>query len=647
MSERIPGANPDDNINLQDEDPNSLVESNSDEKSEDVPEFDPEAAQRRIDEAKKELNSEGTSQPSENPSFDMEYATKMQEEALKLAQDDPEKFRQEGWSTKNLGEKFVDPPVQEGEAPVEWRRESLEDKKSRLTEEFSQLSKDEIPEGVRDAQDYVEYSLEQEAHNREREEKEKEYVEKMKSDQDFLREIGCDEDGIRRIFYDRKRYSKEDRRDGETEAYSYQKKPATEYFLQNVCSVKDLLESGIFNVDDAKSTLTKEVESFIYDVHDITDLERYPEFNESQETSTADMISGIIKTRKEQMPLEKEQRDFIYSLYNERFDCIRKFELLGHNFIDTADTLLFGKGNISSRLQHLSEEVGNISEDFENAPDSFKKRNYVDRLVAVEQRISEIDSDNLESENLERLDQTKEDVTQLILLNIPAIEERIDWTIHWTEDYSDRIENHDPDSIWNVHQLRQLKGDVDIERVRIGEMLLRNCSPKKLYLEDDLGKVRAVKTGEMMRKCSVESDRILDTDYGGPDSEDKANYEPSPTRHEALNVYEILEAGIPKEDLIENIRYKNSRENKEFIVPITHQAIEMMRKAGFNNRDILRCYGPTELADLISNEREMDRKGLPRFNKPPIGYRDKGFSDQDILDYLAEEALGLDRQVKA
>lgn len=573
MSEFIPGGSPDEDRKADS----------------DIPEFDPEAAKKRAADA-------------------------VQSEAEKLLQDDPEQFKKDGWSLKNLGERVLQaseayaevPKMEDGSG-----EETLEEKKARYTEEFSRLSGDEVPEGVRDAQDYVEYKMEQEARELElkarskeyeelRAEKRAQYAELVNGDDNkgFLIENGFSEEDIDYLLFDWRYVSDDEGNYDRAHDEINQELDYLLYFGHN--SIKYLSETGLFD----KSHFLKDVEIFADRVYYVTDQGYNPDFNQRYDTvGVGTMIGSILERRHDNIDLDKQQRDFIYDLYNEEEKDQRGA------FSDVADILLFGKGDKAKRVQNLAEEVGNLIHD--NPSD------FADRVLKVENKIDELRRESQFVTEREKLDQAIDDIMKHILGNLPDIRDKVD------ELYAQRniLVSDDGDE----NQIEEFNDELS----KWGEMLLRNCGPNIAPFE---------KIGEMMEKCGIKSNRIIDTYYGGPQREYGAYY--SDRGELRKNIINLVSTGISKADIIDNIRGKNIDDGEDKVI-IDDETISDMRYAGFSNEEILRCYNPEDVAVLVDYQREVDtgKIKLDKDGHGTVGYRDKGFSDQDIINYMAQEII--------
>ena len=441
----------------------------------------------------------------------------------------------------------------------------------------------QIPEGVRDAQDYAEYMSERDAHEKEWQKK---HAEKIKADQDFLKESGYSEEDIRGFFYDL--HCDED---GEETADINQ---PIEYLLCGT-SIKDLAGSGLFDMNK-KDKFLNDISSFADEVYYVADHGYNREFNARYNDGVLTMISSIITSHCDLSPLNKTQRDFIYDLYNED----------EKRFKDVADTLLIGKGEKYEQVGNLCYEVRNLMYD--------EPKDFAQRIVFVENKYDELRRDSQWYAVRERLDLAQKDITALIWKHISSIGDEVE-----------RIKFNEGQGIYPIKELSN-----------IGEMLLRNCD----YMHYDSGP----KVGKMMMDCGIEADRIIDTGFGGPRREIAAYYQPEKDSSYRLgmNIGHLLKNGIPKEDIIKNIKEKNIEETN---VHINNEAVDVMRSNGFSNKDILRCYNPGVLAVMIREQHMLDAGEIEgdedeyRLFHDPYGYRDKGFSDSDLIDYMAELLL--------
>lgn len=508
------------------------------------------------------------------------------------------------------------------------------ERKAELAREFKNLSPDEIPEGVRDAQDYIEYKAERGAREKELEELEersrqrheeelKEYAEKIKSDEDFLRENGFSDEDLLQFFYYVSLVKNED---GKVERIIPNKVDQSIEDLLKITSIKDLSESGLFDIDkkDKRGGFLNRVAVFADHVYYVTDHNFNPGFNERySDTGALTMISSIIERRRDDIPLDRQQRDFIYDLYDEDMDHAT------NPFRSVADTLLFGEGKKSAKVKNLAEEVGNLMND---EPNDFAKR-----IVHVENKNDELRRDSQMAEDREKLDLAEKDIMKGIEKNYSSIYERVE-----------NLKKASEENTWN-------KKNYTEELSNMGEMLLRSCDIYTYNYPEHVG--------ETMINCGIEPDRIIDTWFNGPKRETGAYYHrPDNLDWTFGNCLAVLIAeNIPKEAIIKHIKERNLQNN----IPFSHWNVLDMREEGFSSKDILECYNPADVAVLVKEQLELDeekrelneralrerfltdgsswiKKRLESLHESNQGYRNKGFSDNDIMDYMAQELLRKD-----
>ncbi len=508
------------------------------------------------------------------------------------------------------------------------------ERKAELAREFKNLSPDEIPEGVRDAQDYIEYKAERGAREKELEELEecsrqrheeelKEYAEKIKSDEDFLRENGFSDEDLLQFFYYVSLVKNED---GKVERIIPNKVDQSIEGLLKITSIKDLSESGLFDIDkkDKRGGFLNRVAVFADHVYYVTDHNFNPGFNERySDTGALTMISSIIERRRDDIPLDRQQRDFIYDLYDEDMDHAT------NPFRSVADTLLFGEGKKSAKVKNLAEEVGNLMND---EPNDFAKR-----IVHVENKNDELRRDSQMAEDREKLDLAEKDIMKGIEKNYSSVYERVE-----------NLKKASEENTWN-------KKNYTEELSNMGEMLLRSCDIYT-YNYPEL-------VGETMINCGIEPDRIIDTWFNGPKRETGAYYHrPDNLDWTFGNCLAVLIAeNIPKEAIIKHIKERNLQNN----IPFSHWNVLDMREEGFSSKDILECYNPADVAVLVKEQLELDeekrelneralrgrfltddsswiKERLESLHESNQGYRNKGFSDNDIMDYMAQELLRKD-----
>ena len=160
-----------------------------------------------------------------------------------------------------------------------------------------------------------------------------------------------------------------------------------------------------------------------------------------------------------------------------------------------------------------------------------------------------------------------------------------------------------------------------------GLLMLCNCSPDSLSnpvtwkgeAESDYNKT-TYGLGDTMIKCGISPDTILDTYFHGPKEHRRGlSYEQGYAYLEASRFPELVKIGIPKKEIIKNIRKKNEdRESAAWRhVIINEEAIENMRRAGCSNAEIM---------DAMAIQHYHDEDGRNYYKKI------YGFSDDDFIE---------------
>jgi len=498
-------------------------------------------------------------------------------------------------------------------------------------EEYASLSPEQIPEGVRDAQDYREYKEELEAKRAEAEKHHAEYLaerdqrraEKTKESYDYLTSLGYTEERIDSMIYQTDFEVTEDGKYKRTESGALipyidkeRMRQPVEYLFDYGISIKDLDQSGIIALGhDSLSDVGK----FAEDFYTLTDEYYFPDFNEKHQPLHS--LASIIEKRKNHEPLSEEDRDFAYDCYP---DNIKDLSLI---YLDNniANRLLFGGDTgIFGGSESLSEEAARLSAD---SPDKF-----VDRIGFVDAQRRTIWEDYEagwgDDEARRNFEQAQFQIKESIWKNLPTIYEKVDdidneYYLN-KEALDSNIENNPGADVAVEYGDMLVKSEkLAHRRSSLGHALLRNCefsiSPVTWSGENDYNPT-GMGLGETMIKCGISSDEILDTYFGGPEQAKDAAYEPTYPHLEARRIGTLIKMGIPKADIIDNIRRKNEKDRGS--VSIFKEEVEDMREAGVDNADILDAMQPGILLGLERRREEL---------------RGQGFSDGDFVNYLAEE----------
>lgn len=430
-----------------------------------------------------------------------------------------------------------------------------------------------------------------------RAERKKHYDEKVNESRTFLRDYGYGDDEIDALFY---------RRDYETEAAdengntAYKKdedgnlvpfinKNKAEYgfekLFNNGISVKDLHEANIVDIyspDDIKG--------FASLFEDISDDYYYPRFCEKFQPMQS--LNSIIQKRKQHEPLSEEDRDFAYACYPENINTYADSKTQpprldsGDNYL--ANRLLFGAG------EYVLEEVERVDKD--------EPAKYFNRIIHLDEQINENKDAVYYFES--RLPQLANDYRKASL------------------ELNNSIYRHLPLILSGINNLsHNAEIDHDLFK-RYGELLLGSIAtnhgsmPPETWKGQSVANPSGTGLGEAMLICGIDADTILDTYFGGDERYVKASFRPVSSDLEARRVSDMMRIGIPKEDIVSNIRRKN--EDNNIGVFIGDAAIEEMRKAGLRNAEILDAMNPS----------------VAYLERAKNSFEDQGFTKDDIMQYL-------------
>ena len=381
-------------------------------------------------------------------------------------------------------------------------------------------------------------------------------------------------------------------------------KQSFEYLFDFGISLKDLQWGKIISMETDSIT---DIEKFVDDYYLLTDEGYCPNFNESH-GNPMQLLRGIIDKRKNHEELSEEERDFAYDCYPSNMSNGDE----GKYYLDEniADRLLFGGSPGVSSL--LSMEATRLNND-----DSKKYLSRIGFVVKQSQEMrggfEEGRGDSMARANYE---QACAQIKSSVWKNLPAFYEHIDGMC---ETYAREYEPHEDEGMSD--DATELLFSIG----SMGRILLNNCEfgsggmhpvawkGENSYKNSDKG------IGDIMIKCGISLDEILDTYFGGPEQSFSANYKPTYQYLEARRIPELLKIGIPKKDIIENIRKKNV---DGINVRISDEEIRIMRQAGVDNIDILDA-----MQDKLVHHPEDTKE---KFNA-------RGFTDDDIIGYLARE----------
>lgn len=477
---------------------------------------------------------------------------------------------------------------------------------------------DTLPDGVRDEKDYQEYQEQNKAYKKEADERVSKYEaerqriidENIEESRDLLKTHAYTDYKIDSLLYVTDIETTEDENGNLIYKTTEKGEPVTfidknrlkegfEYLFENGISIKDLSDGGII---DMGIDSPRDIDSFVEDYYFITDNLYFPDFNNKYKPLRS--LHSIIEKRKKHEPLSEEDRDFAYACYPRSINS-------GSNYVyydkdNIANRLLFDGAPSAYRAEGLLEETKRAIEDAQ------QDGNYVYRITKVEQQRKEV------KKYIERLPDNELEIAYRE--SESRLEEYVKRNLH---DIIYAINGNDLALAQRLSNRE--KEEYEKEQEELGHLLLRYFKPNMGFfspLAEKKSNLNPTKTGlgEAMMCCGISADIILDTYFGGPERDETAIYEPIYPFLEARRVKELMDIGIPKEDIIDNIR----RKNEESIingVRIDDEAIKHMRDAGIDNADILdaRCDPPQY---IIRANREV--------------YHEKGFTDDDIIKYLGK-----------
>ena len=475
---------------------------------------------------------------------------------------------------------------------------------------YEEASRDgSLPEGVRDEQDYQEYLSEKNAREIERQQKIDQCIQESS---DFLPKYSAD------VMY-------EESADGERKKL----KQSYEYLFEAGISIKDLSEGLVIDRFLSPHSIERFVDDF-YNIANIADnLDSYLK-PKKWDNDPRIGLKSIINKRKNHESLSNEDRDFAYQCYPDNLDDFGEAFLIFNGRDNVADSLLFGGADVFDvrRFQGLLEETKRVCSATED-PIA-----YINRIGYLDQEIKDIEFSAYHNASTtphmqETYEQSKSLVRKSVHDNLHSIMFNI---IDYTRPLEHELDDDDEDvNYFGVDKKTGMTQSGQRHVRGLGQLLLRNIDcgygvPLQGYKETDLNPTR-VGLGEAIMMTGISPDTILDTYFGGENGIN-ANYAPAYAHLEARHIEELLEIGIPKECIIDNIRKKNERDHLRG-VSIQEKEIKRMREAGISNPEIL---------DAMAEDPQV-------VARDPFGtYHRKGFTDADIIKYLAMKLERADRQ---
>lgn len=400
-------------------------------------------------------------------------------------------------------------------------------------------------------------------------------------------------------------------------------KQPVEYLYSWKLSIPDLCESELVKPFDSQ-----DIENFIEECFTITDNGYYPEFNSTY--NFMDSLRGIVEKRKNHQPLSEEERDLAYACHpNHISDTSTAYCYYDDEgapcYDNTGDTpsarLLFGTPDIYTAPE-LLRETERVAKD---SPEKFVQRI---SIVDAERRLIGKKFDEpfypKKKELFEQYEQAKFQICQSIRENLPAISEEITREKAELEKISENLaqlalEGKSDDAYEEVRLEQEKKYHLEDKLHQFGLALLGNFGPYDLptHAPEDRG------IANLMKDCGISSDQILDTYFGGPKRFEEAAYKPTYSHLEARHVKNLLKTGLTKEEIISNIKRKNTRDN--WSVAINAEEVQRMREAGFEGADIIDA--TQEWREALTEQPGFSRSFL----------KQQGFTDEDIIKYLAKE----------
>lgn len=496
-----------------------------------------------------------------------------------------------------------------------------------------------LPEGVRDARDYQEYQAQERAYAKEQELKydkirekiEQKRNEKIKESYDFLKSSypgAYTDDIIDALLYEsdfrtekdengKEKYKINEKGEIETFINKDKLKQSFEYMFDNGISLKDLSDGQIIDISvDSPDYINAFVESYYF----ISDRGHFPKFN--QQYKPMHSLHNIIESRKNHEELSEESRDFAYACYPD--GAINDDDAVNYPYEDNdiAERLLFG-GSPNRKvtiIPGLLAETKRVC-----TQDSTEK--YLDRIGHLSDKSIDIDIDlpylYIEDSTLQLYHESQSYIKESIWKNMHNI-------FSYIEDNDNGYYSPDmPPEEWEFiptdwrepKSYAQMMGTALLKYIECGYGV-----PLQGYKETDLNPT-GIGLGEAIMMTGISPNTILDTYFGGEKGID-ANYAPAYAHLEARHIGELLEMGIPKECIIDNIRKKNERDDLHG-VSIQEKEIKSMREAGISNPEIL---------DAMAEDPQV-------VARDPFGtYHRKGFTDADIIKYLAMKLERADQQ---